>query len=118
MSTEPVIAEAGLVCLYCGDPCECQWCGGCTKAEGGPFEGDSRYCSEDCFAEASERARRQAEYAACCPECGYDRREHAPGCPRCASQEHQLCPGGCGCRLGTDDADRRECGCDGGCCDE
>jgi hypothetical protein len=28
-----------------------------------------------------------------------------------------LCPGGCGCRLGTDDADRRECGCDGGCCD-
>ena len=27
-----------------------------------------------------------------------------------------LCPGGCGCRLGTDDADRRECGCDGGCC--
>jgi hypothetical protein len=27
------------------------------------------------------------------------------------------CPGGCGCRLGTDDADRRECGCDGGCCE-
>lgn len=24
------------------------------------------------------------------------------------------CPGGCGCRLGTDDADRLECGCDGG----
>jgi 5'-deoxynucleotidase YfbR-like HD superfamily hydrolase len=29
---------------------------------------------------------------------------------------HPPCPGGCGCRLGTDDADRRECGCDGGCC--
>lgn len=28
------------------------------------------------------------------------------------------CPGGCGCRLGTDDADRSECGCDGGCCGE
>jgi hypothetical protein len=27
------------------------------------------------------------------------------------------CPGGCGCRLGTDDADRSGCGCDGGCCD-
>lgn len=27
------------------------------------------------------------------------------------------CPAGCGCRLGTDDADARECGCDGGCCD-
>lgn len=25
------------------------------------------------------------------------------------------CPVGCGCRLGTDDADRRECGCDGPC---
>jgi hypothetical protein len=29
----------------------------------------------------------------------------------------ELCPGGCGCRLGTDDADRTECGCDGGCCE-
>lgn len=29
-----------------------------------------------------------------------------------------LCPGGCGCRLGTEDADARECGCDGGCCGE
>lgn len=32
--------------------------------------------------------------------------------------QHPPCPGGCGCRLGTDDADRFECGCDGGCCDE
>jgi len=32
--------------------------------------------------------------------------------------EHPPCPGGCGCRLGTDDADRFECGCDGGCCDD
>jgi hypothetical protein len=30
----------------------------------------------------------------------------------------RMCPGGCGCRLGTDDADRRECGCDEGCCEE
>ncbi len=28
-----------------------------------------------------------------------------------------VCPGGCGCRAGTDDADRRECGCDEGCCE-
>jgi hypothetical protein len=30
----------------------------------------------------------------------------------------RMCRGGCGCRLGTDDADRRECGCDEGCCEE
>lgn len=30
--------------------------------------------------------------------------------------ESPPCPGGCGCRLGTDDADRLECGCDAGCC--
>jgi NTP pyrophosphatase (non-canonical NTP hydrolase) len=35
-----------------------------------------------------------------------------------ARQNRSLCPGGCGCRLGTDDADARECGCDGGCCGE
>ena len=32
--------------------------------------------------------------------------------------EPELCPGGCGCRLGTEDADRFECGCDEGCCDD
>jgi hypothetical protein len=26
-----------------------------------------------------------------------------------------MCPEGCGCRLGTDDPDARECGCDGLC---
>jgi hypothetical protein len=25
------------------------------------------------------------------------------------------CPEGCGCRVGTEDADRFECGCDGPC---
>jgi hypothetical protein len=29
-----------------------------------------------------------------------------------------MCPGGCGCRLGTEDADAQECGCDEGCCDD
>jgi hypothetical protein len=29
----------------------------------------------------------------------------------------RMCRGGSGCRLGTDDADRRECGCDEGCCE-
>ena len=28
-----------------------------------------------------------------------------------------MCPGGCGCRVGTLDADARECGCDGPCTD-
>ena len=27
-----------------------------------------------------------------------------------------LCPDGCGCRLGTEDADRLDCACDGPCC--
>lgn len=27
-----------------------------------------------------------------------------------------LCPNGCGCRLGTEDADQRDCACDGLCC--
>lgn len=30
--------------------------------------------------------------------------------------EPEMCPDGCGCRLGTEDADARECGCDGPCC--
>jgi hypothetical protein len=29
----------------------------------------------------------------------------------------ERCPGGCECRVGTDDADRLDCGCDGGCCE-
>ena len=82
MSTAETTQEgAGMICLYFGDPCECQWCGGCTKAEGGPFEGDSRFCSEDCAADAAERAREQERRRACCPRCGYDRQEHAPDCP-------------------------------------
>ena len=39
-----------------------------------------------------------------------------PETPGTVTDEHPPCPGGCGCRLGTDDADRFECGCDGGCC--
>lgn len=30
----------------------------------------------------------------------------------------EYCPYGCGCQLGTDDADRRDCACDGPCCYE
>ena len=82
MSTAETTQEgAGMICLYFGDPCECQWCGGCTKAEGGPFEGDSRFCSEDCYADAAERAQEQELRLACCPECGPARQEHAPDCP-------------------------------------
>lgn len=36
-----------------------------------------------------------------------------------AAEKHtaadRCCPEGCGCRLGTQDADARECGCDGPC---
>jgi hypothetical protein len=105
---------AGFVCLYFGTGEDCWNCGEWKKAAGGPFAGDSRFCSEDCFADAMEREAREAQRTACCPECGYDNQEHAPKC----SSTNPLCPGGCGCRLGTDDADRSECGCDGGCCGE
>jgi hypothetical protein len=30
--------------------------------------------------------------------------------------QQRLCEEGCGCRYGTEDADVRECGCDGPCC--
>ena len=75
-------AAPGMICLYFGDPCECQNCGGCVKAEGGPFPGDARYCSEDCFADAQQRAAETARRAAWCPECGFDCGEHGPDCKR------------------------------------
>lgn len=78
---------AHVICLYFGTPGECQNCGGSVYAEGedgfcGPFEGDPRYCSEDCFADAQEFQQRQARYWATewCPTCGFDRHEHAPDC--------------------------------------
>ena len=71
---------AGFVCLYFGTGEDCWNCGGWLKAAGGPFDGDSRYCSEDCFADAQEREARTAQRRACCPQCGYDRQEHAPDC--------------------------------------
>jgi hypothetical protein len=85
MSTTETTREAvGFVCLYFGPADECWNCGGWTKAAGGPFEGDSRFCSEDCYADAAERAqeraREQERRLACCPKCGYDRQEHAPDC--------------------------------------
>jgi hypothetical protein len=78
-----------MVCLYFGDSEECQNCGGRVRAEGGPFPGDSRYCSEDCFADAQERAaesERRRAWLRGCPECGYDCGEHAPDCST-ANQE-------------------------------
>ena len=73
-------AGKSFICLYSGTPGECQNCGGWTGAEGGPFAGDSRYCSEDCYAGAQERTRRAAERMTCCPGCGFDNQEHAPDC--------------------------------------
>lgn len=73
---------AGVTCLYFGNPEECQGCGGWVKAGGGPFEGDRRFCSEDCCADAAELRDRVAQRTATawCPACGYDNHEHAPGC--------------------------------------
>jgi hypothetical protein len=76
MSTE----TAGFVCLYFGSGEDCRYCGEWLKAAGGPFDGDPRFCSEDCFADAKERDAREARRLACCPECGYDNSEHAPDC--------------------------------------
>ena len=77
------MTDTSMVCLYFGNPEECQSCGGWVKAGGGPFPGDSRYCSEDCFADAQERAaesERRAAWLRGCEECGYDCGEHAPTC--------------------------------------
>jgi hypothetical protein len=79
-TTETPQEAAGFVCLYFGPTDECWNCCGWTKAAGGPFEGDPRFCSEDCYADAAERARKQELRLACCPQCGYDRQEHAPDC--------------------------------------
>ena len=68
------------IILCYGNPEECQGCGGWVKADGGPFEGDPRFCSEDCFAAVAERIRLAAERLACCPECGFDNSEHGDGC--------------------------------------
>jgi hypothetical protein len=67
--------------LCFGNPEECQGCGGWVRAEGGPFEGDSRYCSQECFEDAQERAARVSARLRCCDECGYDNAEHGPSCP-------------------------------------
>lgn len=68
------------VCLYTGPEDECRGCGGWTRAGGGPFPGDKRFCSEDCFADAQERAARVNLKMACCPECGFDNQEHSGEC--------------------------------------
>ena len=81
MTTETTQETAGMICLYFGPTDECRYCGGWTKAAGGPFEGDSRFCSEDCYADAAARDEENARRIKCCPECGYDNSEHAPGCP-------------------------------------
>lgn len=116
MSTETKQGAGGFICLYFGNPEECQCCGGWTKAEGGPFVGDPRFCSEDCYADYQDRYEAASKKPAWCPDCGYDQGEHGPDC-EAASTAAVKCPGGCGCRLGTDDADRLECGCDEGCCE-
>jgi hypothetical protein len=79
-------AETDMVCLYFGTPEECQSCGGWTGAEDGPFEGDRRFCSEDCFIDNQEfvERQRQARETNWCPDCGFDNWEHAETCRRVA----------------------------------
>lgn len=96
----------GLVCLYFGDPCECQNCGGCVTAEGGPFPGDPRYCSEDCFAEAQARRAVAEARDATCGRCGFDRGEHQPGCP---AIPEGYCPGGGAWIIGVSGPARAAC---------
>lgn len=79
-TTETTQEAAGMICLYFGPADECRYCGGWTKAGGGPFEGDPRFCSEDCYADAATRAEETARRTAWCPECGYDNSEHGPDC--------------------------------------
>jgi hypothetical protein len=76
------MTETSMICLYFGIPEECQNCGGWTKAEGGPFPGDDRFCSLECFEDAMELTSRRAQQfaTAWCPACGYDNHEHAPDC--------------------------------------
>jgi len=83
----------GFICLWPGTPGECQNCGGWTGAEGGPFPGGARYCSEDCYADAQDRAARARAQTACCPGCGFDRQEHHP---KCTAIPEGYCPGGGG----------------------
>jgi len=73
----------GFICLNFGTPGECQNCGGWTRAndedgQPGPFPGDSRYCSEDCYADAQRRTAAARARMVCCPECGFDNQEHDP----------------------------------------
>jgi hypothetical protein len=70
------------VCLYTGPGDECWNCGGWTRAGGGPFPGDRRFCTEDCCADFQERARKRDLMMACCPECGFDNQEHSEACSR------------------------------------
>jgi hypothetical protein len=72
--------NAPFVCLYSGPADECRSCGGWTKAGGGPFPGDSRFCSEDCYADDQDRQAKIAAREQWCPECGYDQGEHGPDC--------------------------------------
>lgn len=81
--------NSGMICLYFGRADECRYCGGWTKAAGGPFEGDPRFCSEDCYADDQERQARIAKREAWCPACGYDQGEHAPGCAAAAKEAGQ-----------------------------
>jgi hypothetical protein len=74
-------------CFYTGPDGECRNCGGWTKAGGGPFPGDPRFCSEDCYADNQERAAQANRRMACCPECGFDNQEHGDQCSHPSSPE-------------------------------
>ncbi len=75
------------ICIWLGTPSECQNCGGWTRSEDedgnrGPFPGDERFCSEECYTDHQEFVEREQRARAneWCPVCGFDRHEHAPDC--------------------------------------
>jgi hypothetical protein len=83
-----VTATRATVHLCFGWPTECQNCGGHTKAvhpdEGrGPFPGDDRFCSEECyveFQEVTDRIAAMPSRATACRSCGLDNFEHTEEC--------------------------------------
>ena len=74
-----------VICLYFGDPDECQNCGG-SATLGGTQEAlktpEGTFCSADCHDEAVEFAERAkaGHRSNWCPECGFDNHEHSTEC--------------------------------------
>lgn len=81
------MSETTATIILCrGSGTECWCCGGSVYAEGGPFDPDPRYCSQDCHddweAHLYDQQVAHARRFGCCPECGFDNEEHMEGCSK------------------------------------